>query len=89
MKTACEVPSNRRMILEICQKRQNAALENASQCGDLEAGMRSVDDLDAPHMQSRLVDHVDGFLGGLIEGSDGLRVCLKCALGNNQCRKLG
>jgi hypothetical protein len=30
--------------------------------------MRSVDDLDAPHMQIGLVDHVDGFLRRLIEG---------------------
>ena len=36
-----------------------------------------------------LVDHVDGFLGSLIEGGYRLRICLEGALGHDERRKLG
>jgi hypothetical protein len=38
---------------------------------------------------ARLVNHVDGFLGGLVEGSYRFRVCLEGALGDDERRKLG
>jgi hypothetical protein len=43
----------------------------------------------APQKRSCLVNHVDSFLRGLIEGGYRLGICLEGTLGDDQRRKLG
>jgi hypothetical protein len=78
-----------RTILEICQKRDGRALGNVADCANGRSGDAERDGLDAPQMQPGLMDHIDSFLGGLIEGGYRLRICLEGALGNDERRKLG
>src|SRR6185437_8602343 len=91
MKNACGVPSHGRTILEICQKRgQTGVWQTPPIAPTAEAKMRSAM---ASTLRKKcspgLVDHVDGFLGSLIEGGYRLRICLEGALGHDERRKLG
>jgi hypothetical protein len=71
-------------LRDLSETAKHGIADTASNAPRPEAGMRSVDSLHAPHMHSHLVDHVDGFLRGLIERGYRLRICLEGALSDDQ-----
>ena len=90
MKSACRGPSNEATTLEICQKQEGGLAETGRGSAATEEGAEHEEsDPGAPQRVIDLVNHVDGFLRGLIEGGYRLRIGLEGALRDNEGRKLG